>query len=279
MKTSSKILKALVYFFAALTILCLAFVILFVLMRGIPHLSPELFRIKYTSDNVSMLPAMINTLIMVLLALLAAVPIGIFTAIYLAEYADPNNIIVRIVRVTADTLSAIPSIVYGLFGMLFFVLYLKWNISILAGAMTTAIMILPLVMRATEEALIAVPQSLRDASYGLGAGQVRTITKIVVPTAMPGILAGVILGIGRIVGETAALLFTSGAVAEVPKKLVGNAAGGRTLAVHMYALSSEGFNVNEAYATGVVLLILVLLMNGLSTHFAKKLGKDTRPNE
>lgn len=279
MKTSSRILKALVYFFATLTILCLAFVILFVLVRGIPYLSPDLFCMKYTSDNASMFPAMVNTLTMVLLALLAAVPIGIFTAIYLAEYANPKNRIVRIVRVTADTLSAIPSIVYGLFGRLFFVIYLKWNISILAGAMTTAIMILPLIMRATEEAILAVPQSLRDASYGLGAGQVRTITKIVVPTAMPGILAGAILGIGRIVGETAALLFTSGAVAEIPKKLVGSAAGGRTLAMHMYALSSEGFYVNEAYATGVVLLVLVLLMNGLSTHFAKKLGKDTGVNE
>lgn len=279
MKMSSKILKGLVYLFATLTILNLALVVFFVLIRGVPHLSPELFRLKYTSENASMFPAMINTIIMVLLALLAAVPIGIFTAIYLAEYADPTHFVVRIVRVTLDTLSAIPSIVYGLFGMLFFVIFLRWNISILSGAMTTAIMILPLVMRATEEALLSVPDALRDASFGLGAGKVRTITKIVIPTAMPGILAGVILGIGRIVGETAALLFTSGAVAEIPHKLVGSAAGGRTLAIHMYALSSEGFNVHEGYATGVVLLVIVLLMNGLSTYFAKKLGKDTRPNE
>lgn len=274
MTRSSKILKFFVYFFSILTLLSLVFVVTFVLIRGVPYLEPQLFSLKYTSDNVSMFPAIINTLIMVLLSLIVAVPLGIMTAIYLAEYADKENKIVKIVRVTADTLSAIPSIVYGLFGMLFFVLYLKWNVSILAGAMTAAIMILPLIMRSTEEALIAIPQSLRDASFGLGAGKVRTIVRIVLPTAMPGILAGVILGIGRIVGETAALLFTSGTVAEVPKKIVGPASGGRTLALHMYALSSEGLKVNQAYATGVILLVLILLINGLSTLMANKLGRN-----
>lgn len=274
MTRSSKILKFFVYFFSILTLLSLVFVIAFVLIRGVPYIEPKLFSLKYTSENVSMFPAIINTVIMVLLSLIVAVPLGIMTAIYLAEYADKENKIVKVVRVTADTLSAIPSIVYGLFGMLFFVIYLKWNISLLAGAMTTAIMILPLIMRSTEEALIAIPQSLRDASFGLGAGKVRTIVRIVLPTAMPGILAGVILGIGRIVGETAALLFTSGTVAEVPKKIVGPASGGRTLALHMYALSSEGMNVNQAYATGVILLVLILLINGLSTLMANKLGRN-----
>lgn len=274
MTKSSKILKFFVYFFSILTLLSLVFVIAFVLIRGVPYIEPKLFSLKYTSENVSMFPAIINTVIMVLLSLIVAVPLGIMTAIYLAEYADKENKIVKVVRVTADTLSAIPSIVYGLFGMLFFVIYLKWNISLLAGAMTTAIMILPLIMRSTEEALIAIPQSLRDASFGLGAGKVRTIVRIVLPTAMPGILAGVILGIGRIVGETAALLFTSGTVAEVPKKIVGPASGGRTLALHMYALSSEGMNVNQAYATGVILLVLILLINGLSTLMANKLGRN-----
>ncbi len=274
MTKSSKILKFFIYFFSILTLLSLVFVVTFVLIRGIPYLEPKLFSLRYTSDNVSMFPAIINTLIMVLLALLVAVPLGIMTAIYLAEYANKDNLIVRVVRVTADTLSAIPSIVYGLFGMLFFVIYLKWNISILAGAMTTAIMILPLIMRSTEEALIAIPQELRDGSFGLGAGKVRTIVRIVLPTAMPGILAGVILGIGRIVGETAALLFTSGTVAEIPKRIVGPASGGRTLALHMYALSSEGLNVNQAYATGVILLIIILIINGISTLMANKLGRN-----
>ena len=274
MTKSSKVLKFLIYFFSILTLLSLVFVVTFVIIRGVPYLEPKLFSLKYTSDNVSMFPAIINTLIMVLLALLVAVPLGIMTAIYLAEYSNKDNLIVRVVRVTADTLSAIPSIVYGLFGMLFFVIYLKWNISILAGAMTTAIMILPLIMRSTEEALIAIPQELRDGSFGLGAGKVRTIVRIVLPTAMPGILAGVILGIGRIVGETAALLFTSGTVAEIPKRIVGPASGGRTLALHMYALSSEGLNVNQAYATGVILLIIILIINGISTLMAKKLGRN-----
>lgn len=274
MTKSSKVLKFFIYFFSILTLLSLVFVVTFVLIRGVPYLEPKLFSLRYTSDNVSMFPAIINTLIMVLLALLVAVPLGIMTAIYLAEYSNKDNLIVRVVRVTADTLSAIPSIVYGLFGMLFFVIYLKWNISILAGAMTTAIMILPLIMRSTEEALIAIPQELRDGSFGLGAGKVRTIVRIVLPTAMPGILAGVILGIGRIVGETAALLFTSGTVAEIPKRIVGPASGGRTLALHMYALSSEGLNVNQAYATGVILLIIILIINGISTLMAKKLGRN-----
>ncbi|HHX68613.1 MAG: phosphate ABC transporter permease PstA [Miniphocaeibacter sp.] len=275
MKTKSKIIKGLTYLFTGITFFSLFFIIAFILIKGVPHLNLGLFQWKYTSENLSMMPAIINTLIMIVLALAISVPLGVLTAIYLAEYASQKSKIVNLVRITADTLSGIPSIVYGLFGMLFFVIYLKWNMSILAGSMTVAIMILPLIMRSTEEALIAIPQSLRDASFGLGAGKVRTILKIVIPSAMPGILAGVILGIGRIIGETAALLYTSGTVAEVPSRIVGEASGGRTLALHMYALSSEGLNVNQAYATGVILLIVILAINFLSTKLAKKLGKDT----
>lgn len=274
MKTKSKILKGLIFLFTALTFLSLFFIIIFILIRGIPHLNLDMFSLKYTSENLSMMPAIINTLIMIVLALIVAVPLGIFTAIYLVEYANQNSRIVNLVRITADTLSGIPSIVYGLFGMLFFVIYLKWNLSIMSGAMTVAIMILPLIMRSTEEALISISQTLRDASYGLGAGKVRTILKIVIPSAMPGILAGVILGIGRIIGETAALMYTSGTVAEVPSRIMGEAAGGRTLALHMYSLSSEGLNVDQAYATGVILLVVVLLINFISTKLAKRLGKD-----
>ncbi|QQK08546.1 phosphate ABC transporter permease PstA [Miniphocaeibacter halophilus] len=275
MKTKSKIVKGLVYLFTGITFFSLFFIIAFILIKGVPHLNLGLFQWKYTSENLSMMPAIINTLIMIVLALIISVPLGILTAVYLSEYANQKSKIVNLVRITADTLSGIPSIVYGLFGMLFFVIYLKWNMSILAGSMTVAIMILPLIMRSTEEALLAVPQPLRDASFGLGAGRVRTILKIVIPSAMPGILAGVILGIGRIIGETAALLYTSGTVAEVPSRIVGEASGGRTLALHMYALSSEGLNVNQAYATGVVLLIVILAINFISTKLAKKLGKDT----
>ena len=219
-----------------------------------------------------MMPAIINTLIMVGLSLLVAVPFGVLTAIYMIEYANKKNKLVQIVQITADTLAGIPSIVYGLFGMLFFVIFLGWNYSILAGAMTLAIMVLPLVMRSTQDALLAVPTSYREGSFGLGAGKVRTIFQVVLPSAMPGILAGVILATGRIVGETAALLYTSGTVAEVPKNIIGGAASGRTLALHMYVLSNEGLHVEAAYATGVILLIVVLLLNFLSTHLASKLG-------
>lgn len=256
---------------ALITFAILAFLIAYILIRGVPHLTPELFSLKYTSENASLFPALVNTVVMVLLALILAVPIGIFAAIYLVEYAKKGNKLVRIIRVTAETLSGIPSIVYGLFGMLFFVTTLGWGYSMLAGAFTLAIMILPLIMRTTEEALMAVPDSYREGSFGLGAGRLRTVFNVVLPSAVPGILAGVILAIGRIVGETAALMYTSGTVAKIPN-LMGS---GRTLAVHMYVLSSEGLHVDQASATAVVLLIIVVGINALSSFVAKKLTSKT----
>ena len=263
----SKILKGLVFLASLLTFAVLIFLIAYILIKGIPHLSPKLFSWKYTTENVSMLPAIINTLIMTLCALIAAVPLGIFTAIYLVEYAKKGNKVVGIIRITAETLSGIPSIVYGLFGMLFFVTYLKWGYSILAGAATLAIMVLPLIMRTTEEALLGVPDTYREGSFGVGAGKLRTVFRIVLPAAMPGILSGVILAIGRIVGETAALIYTAGTVADVANNLLSS---GRTLAIHMYVLSSEGLYTNQAYATAVVLLVFVLLINFMSSAIAKK---------
>ena len=207
---------------------------------------------------------------MILMSLLLAVPFGIFAAIYLVEYAKKGNKMISVVRVTAETLSGIPSIVYGLFGMLFFVNALDWGFSLLAGAFTMAIMILPLIMRTTEEALKAVPDSFREGSFGLGAGKLRTVFRIVLPSAIPGVLAGVILAIGRIVGETAALMYTSGTVAQIPDSIMGS---GRTLALHMYNLSSEGLYMDQAYATAVILLILVVGINTLSSVIARKLTK------
>ena len=240
------------------------------MIKGVPFLNKDLFALKYTSDNVSLFPAIINTLMMTGLALLFAVPLGIFAAIYLVEYAKRGNKLVDIVRITAETLQGIPSIVYGLFGMLFFVTALKWGLSILSGAATLAIMILPLIMRTTEEALKSVPDSFREGSFGLGAGKLRTVFRIVLPSAVPGILSGVILGVGRIVGETAALMYTAGTVAEIPKNIMGS---GRTLSVHMYALSCEGLHVNQAYATAVILLVTVLLINAISAFIAKRISK------
>ena len=270
---ASLIMMILVKLAALITFTVLIFLIVYILVHGVPYLKPSLFSLHYNSENASLMPALINTVIMTLLSLLLAVPIGIFSAIFLAEYAGKGNKFVDIIRLTTETLSGIPSIVYGLFGMLFFVSTCHWGFSLLAGAFTLAIMILPLIMRTTEEALLSVPDSYREGSFGLGAGKLRTVFYIVLPSAVPGILAGVILAIGRIVGETAALIYTAGSVAQVPSSVLGS---GRTLAVHMYVLSSEGLHMDESYATAVVLLVLVLVLNGLSGLLAK--GLTSRGN-
>lgn len=266
----SMILMFLVMLAAFITFALLLFLIFYILVNGIPYIKPSLFSLHYTSENASVIPALINTVVMTLLSLLIAVPFGIFSAIFLVEYAGKGNKFIEVIRLTTETLSGIPSIVYGLFGMLFFVNTLKWGFSILAGAFTLSIMILPLIMRQTEEALKAVPDSYREGSFGLGAGKLRTVFRIVLPSAVPGILAGVILAIGRIVGETAALIYTAGTVAQVPKNVLGS---GRTLAIHMYMLSSEGLYMDQAYATAVILLVLVVAINTLSGVVAKKLTK------
>ncbi|MBP3886321.1 MAG: phosphate ABC transporter permease PstA [Cellulosilyticum sp.] len=255
---------------AGVTVSVLGLLVVYILMKGIPHLSLNLFAWEYTSTNVSMMPAIINTLMMTGLALLIAVPFGIGAAIYLVEYAKKDNKLVGLIRVTAETLTGIPSIVYGLFGMLFFVTTLGWGYSIIAGACTVAIMILPVIMRTTEEALLSVPDSYREGSFGLGAGRLRTVFRIVLPAAIPGILSGIILAIGRIVGETAALMYTSGTVADVSTGLMDS---GRTLAVHMYALSSEGLHTDQAYATAVVLLVIVMGINWLAGVVSKRISR------
>ena len=240
-KPTSLIMLILVIGAAVITLAVLIFIIAYILINGVPNLSWSLFQWNYNSENSSMMPAIINTVIMTILALLISVPFGIGAAVYLVEYAKRGNKLVGIVRITAETLTGIPSIVYGLFGMLFFVTQLKWRLSMLAGAFTLAIMILPVIMRTTEEALMAVPDSYREGSFGLG----------------------------RIVGETAALMYTAGTVPAVQ----GLLSSGRTLAVHMYVLSSEGLYMGPAYATAVILLVVVLLMNLGSSLIAKRLTK------
>ena len=266
----SLLVMLLVVLSAVTTLAALIFLILYILVNGIPYINADLFSWTYTSENCSVIPAAINTVIMAAISLLLAVPFGIGSAIYLVEYAKKGNKLVKVIRVTAETLTGIPSIVYGLFGMLFFVTALKWKFSILAGAFTLAIMILPVILRTTEEALLSVPDSYREGSFGLGAGKLRTIFKIVLPAAVPGILSGVILATGRIVGETAALIYTAGSVAKIPSSVFSS---GRTLAVHMYLLANEGLHVNQAYATAVILLILVIAINALSSFIAKKITK------
>lgn len=267
----SLVLCILVWTAAAITLIALAFVVVYILVKGIPHLSPSLFEWEYNSDNVSLMPALINTLLMTLISLLLAVPVGIGAAIFLTEYAKRGNKLVGIVRVTAETLSGIPSVVYGLFGALFFVKFLGLGLSLISGALTLSIMILPLIMRTAEEALLAVPDSFREGSFGLGAGKLRTVFRVVLPSAVPGILSGVILGTGRIIGESAALIFTAGTVAQAAGSLFDSA---RTLSVHMYVISGEGLYIDQTYATAVVLLVVVILINGVSELIAKKIGKD-----
>lgn len=268
---SKYVIRALVYLFGFLTFGSLFLIIGFILINGIPALTSSLFAWHYTSQNVSLMPAIISTLILVIGSLMIAIPIGVFSGFYLVEYAKKDSKIVRLIRVTTDTLSGIPSIVFGLFGMLFFVTFLGFQYSLLSGILTSVIMVLPVIIRSTEEGLLAVPDNMRQASFGLGAGKLRTIFKIVLPVAVPGILSGVILAIGRIVGETAALMYTLGTSTNMPSSLLSS---GRSLALHMYVLSSEGLHVKEAYATGVILIVTVLLINFLSTYLSRKLSGE-----
>ena len=267
---SAFFLRICVYLASFITVGALMFVVGYILFKGIPNLSWKLFEWKYTTDNLSLLPALLNTILMTGLSLLIAVPLGVFAAIYLVEYAKRGSRLVRMIRMNAETLAGIPSIVYGLFGMLFFVTALKLGFSMLSGALTISIMILPVILRTSEEALMSVPDSFREGSFGLGAGKLRTVFTIVLPSAMPGILSGVILATGRIVGETAALIYTASSVAKIPSGVFSST---RTLAVHMYLLSNEGLYIGQTYGTAVVLLVLVLVINGLSGFVAGRLAK------
>ena len=271
----SKIIRYAIKASAFLTFSILFFIIGYILVKGIPYLQLSLFEFEYTSENVSLFPAIITTIMMIVLTLITAIPLGVFTSFYLIEYAKKDSKLVEIIRVTTETLAGIPSIVYGLFGMLFFVIKLNFQYSLLAGSLTATIMVLPLIIRTTEEALLSVDDNLREASFGLGAGKLRTIFKVVLPVAIPGILSGIILSVGRIIGETAALIYTLGTASKIPNGLFSS---GRTLSLHMYLLSTEGLHINESYATGVILLIIILVINGLSTYMSNKLGKG-RYNE
>ena len=266
----SKVLRFLVKAAALLTVSIFIIMVGYIVVRGIPGLSWDMFAWKYTSENQSLVPAMITTLMLIILVLLIAIPFGVLTGIYLTEYARQQSKVVIAIRLATETLAGIPSIVYGLFGMLFFVFRLQWSYSLIAGAFTAAIMVLPLIIRTTEEALLSVDPLLKQASLGLGATKLQTIIKVALPVAMPGILAGIMLSIGRIVGETAAFIFTLGTMSQLPTRLTQS---GRTLALHMYMLSSEAFHVKEAFATALVLLIIVLIINRILTRLSKWVNK------
>jgi len=255
---------------AALSAGILLFIVGYILVMGIPHISLDLFAFTYNSLNHSLMPALINTLLMIALSLLIAFPLGLGSAIYLVEYTKQNNRFVKIIRLTAETLTGIPSIVYGLFGLLFFVTVLGWRMSLLSGSLTVAIMVLPVILRTSEEALKAVPDTYREGSFSLGAGRLRTVFRVLLPAAIPGIMAGIILSIGRIFGESAALIYTAGTVAAIPSSVFDST---RTLSVHMWMLSSEGLYVEKAYATATVLLAIVVIINLISARVAARITK------
>lgn len=268
----SAVLAGCTRIFAGISFLILALLIGFIVVKGVGGLSPDLFALHYNSENGSLLPALFDTLFMTLLSLMLAVPIGVSAAVFLAEYAGSGNRTLRLIRLMTETLSGIPSIIFGLFGLLFFSTVLKLGYSMLSGALTMTLMILPLILRTTEEALLSVPDAYREASFGLGAGRLRTIWRICLPAAMPGILSGILLSVGRVAGETAALIFTAGTVAGY----AGLMDSGRTLAVHMYVLSSEGLHMEKAYATALVLLVMVLVINTVSSLIARNVTKSER---
>ena len=256
----SLVLLLLVSVSALLTVLTLLFLIAYILIKGIPYLTPSLFAWEYTTENVSLMPALINTILMTALSLVIAVPLGIFAAIYLVEYARRGNKIVEIVRITAETLTGIPSIVYGLFGFLLFGVALKWGYSMLGGALTLAIMILPTIIGVVEPALRAVPRSYYEGALALGATHERSVYTAVVPAASSGILAGVVLGVGRAMGETMAVIMVAGNQPRMPKGILQ---GVRTLTGNIVIEMgyAAGLHREALIATGVVLFVFILLMN------------------
>ena len=273
---SAAVLKGLVYGAAVLTFAVLLFLIGYILVTGIPHLKPSLFQWNYTSENVSMMPAILTTVETTALALLLAVPLGLFTAVYLNEYAKRGNKLVNVIRITTETLSGIPSIIYGLVGMLFFCEFLGMQTSLLAGALTLVIMNLPTVLRTTQESLRTVPQSYREGAFGLGAGKWRVVRTVVLPGCIDGIVTGCILSAGRILGESAALLFTAGFAHTLNKFVIGLASPGATLTVALYAYAKEEGEFDVAFAIAAILMILTLLINLAAGIVGKQIQKRSQ---
>lgn len=272
-----KMLLSTVWIAAGLTVGLLFWIIWYILSNGLKHVDWSFITSNYTriGDKSGIWPMIVSTLYMVLASISMAAPIGIMTAIYLTEYAKVGSKLVKVIRFCTESLAGIPSIIFGLFGMTFFVTVLGLGFSILSGALTLSILILPVIIRTTEEALMAVSQTFREGSYGLGASRIYTIWKLILPSAMPGIVTGIILSVGRVIGESAPVFMTAGMVALVPNSLLDS---GRTLTVHLYKLTQELYSINEwnqAYATASILIVLVLLINMLTKFIATKFSKAT----
>ena len=258
----------------ALTLAVLAAVILFVLVRGVPHINGQLLFGDY-GKLPSIKPALIGTLYLILLSISIAAPIGIGIAVFLTEYTNSKRRMIKIIRIATETLAGIPSIVYGIFGYLVFVIAIGLQYSLLGGGITLAIMILPVIVRSTEESLLAVPRSLREGSFALGSSKVRTIFSVVLPCAASGIVTSLILAIGRVMSESAVLILTIGMV--VNKMPAGFASPGTSLALDVYYFSSHGYP-EQAAATGAVLLLLVVAINALASVLGKRFGKGELAN-
>ena len=267
----SEILKYISIFATIVSTFSLIFIVLFILIRGVPYINFNLLFGESNNSQMTLFPAIVSTAMMLFMALIIAVPIGVFSAIYLTEYSKANGKLIYVIRIFTDSLSGIPSIVFGLFGMLIFLDLFGIGRNILAGSLTLVLIILPSIIRQTEETLISIPASLREGSLALGASKVRTIFKIVLPCGFSGIITAVILSIGRIVGESAALIYTSGAVRYMP---AGYFSAGSSFAVMMWMFSSEGLYINQTFATASILLMIVIFLNLLLFILNNKLKKD-----
>lgn len=271
------ILQGFIWAAAALTVGFLFWIIWYVLSNGLQYVDWNFITSSYsrTGSDKGILPMIISTVYMVVASIAVAAPLGVMTAIYLTEYAKVGSRLVKVIRFCTESLAGIPSIIFGLFGMTFFVAVLGLGFSILAGALTLSILILPVIIRTTEEALMTVPQTYREGSYGLGASKIYTIWRLILPSAIPGILTSVILSIGRVIGESAPVFLTAGMVARIPESLMDS---GRTLTVHLYALTTELFSAddwNQAYGTATVLIVVILLINMVTKLIAKRFNTAT----
>ena len=265
-----KFLSFLLYLSSIVTVGLLVLIVGFIFVKGIKGINLSYIFSDYSaSGDGGIFPMVVSTVYMVLISILIATPIGILSAIYLNEYAKKGKI-VEIIRFATECLSGIPSIIYGLFGAIFFVVTLKMQYSILAGALTVSIIILPVIIRTTEEALKTVPNEFREGSLAMGATKFQTLYKVILPSALSGILSGVILSIGRVIGESAAILLTAGTVAKMPSSIFDSA---RTLTVHSYLLTKEMGDISGAASVGIVLIVIVLILNGSAKLIAKKLSK------
>lgn len=264
-----KIQKTLLFLSAGLTCTALMWIMLYIISKGAGQINWEFVSTAPFKDEGGVFPMIITSVWLTALSLFIATPVGVCAAIYINEYAKPGKIVNAIVF-AIESLTGIPSIIYGLFGLLFFVTFMNFKYSIFSGALTVSIMVLPVIIKTSQESLKTVPRSFREGSLALGASKIRTIARVALPSAIPGILSGVILGIGRIIGETAAVYMTAGMVPKMPATVMNS---GRTLAVHLYLLAKEGISFERAYATATILIVVVLCVNLMAGFLAKSINR------